>query len=160
MTKERMDKIRSKKSKFQNLIEAHEDDQVDKALDTLEKKESMEEKMINTKEIEVKAVTCKRCSYTCYKQSDLCKESGHTVKYITVMKKFFECKGCKRRTTALDKYPKTSCSNCGGSAWMRCGMMREKKGPLLDSEKLVIRGAEQKFIGAAVKSTDLNLGLD
>ena len=72
-------------------------------------------------------------------------------------KRFFECKQCKKRTTAFDKYPKKSCLNCGGSAWERCGMMKERKGPKLDTEKLLIRGQEQTFVGATVSSDQLNV---
>ena len=38
-------------------------------------------------------------------------------------------------------------------------MMKEKKGPLLDSERLLIRGAEQKFVNANISSSDLHLNL-
>jgi minichromosome maintenance protein 10 len=159
MTKERMDAIRNTKSRHQNLIDSHEDEERDRRFDDLEKKEAMEEKMVNTKEMETRAVTCKACNYTDYKQSGLCRDKGHRIKLIKVKKRFFECKRCKNRTTALDRYPKMSCANCGESAWARVGMMRERKGPTLDSEKLVIRGAEQNFIGADIKSKDLILGL-
>ena len=84
-------------------------------------------------------------------------ERGHRIKRITATKKFFECKDCKKRTVSLDKYPKTACSKCGGSSWARTGMMRERKGPVLDSERLLIRGVEQKFIGQTVSSEDLQL---
>ena len=74
---------------------------------------------------------------------------------IKATKRFFECKKCKNRTTALDRYPKATCSNCASSSWLRVGMARERKGPTLDSERLVIRGAEEKFLGADIKSNDL-----
>ena len=38
-------------------------------------------------------------------------------------------------------------------------MMRERKGPLLENEKLLIRGEERQFIDATVKSSDLQLWL-
>lgn len=34
-------------------------------------------------------------------------------------------------------------------------MMKERKGPQLDSERLVIRGAEQKFLNANVSSNQI-----
>ena len=40
--------IRNTKSIHQNLIEAHEDEERDRMLDHLERKEAMEEKMVNT----------------------------------------------------------------------------------------------------------------
>ena len=51
MTKERMDAIRNKKSIHQNLVESHEDEQCDRMFAHLEKKEAMEEKMVNTKQL-------------------------------------------------------------------------------------------------------------
>ena len=51
MTKERMDAIRNKKSIHQNLVESYEDEQCDRMFDHLEKKEAMEEKMVNTKQL-------------------------------------------------------------------------------------------------------------
>ena len=36
-------------------------------------------------------------------------------------------------------------------------MIRERKGPVLDGEKLLIRGAEQKFINATIDRNDLVL---
>ncbi|XP_059085709.1 protein MCM10 homolog [Tigriopus californicus] len=144
--KDRLQKVLGQKSKNQNLIEDHENEVLDKHLDSLERVENMEEKMIQTTEIETKAVSCKLCNYTAFSQSDLCKQSGHRIKVISCKKRFFECKQCKNRTISLDKYPKGACSKCGESRWTRTGMMREKKGPLLDSEQLCIRGVEQKFI--------------
>ena len=79
------------------------------------------------------------------------------VKRFEACKRFFECKKCKKRTFAFDKYPKKSCLNCGGSAWERTGMMRERKGPKLDNEKLLIRGQEQTFVGATVSGDQLNV---
>ena len=104
-----------------------------------------------------RVVTCQICNYTSYKQSDLCKSSNHFVKVVKTKKRFFECKSCKNRTHTFDKIPKQACSKCSKVSWVRCGMMREKKGPLLDNEKLLIRGQEEKFIGYALKKSDLVL---
>ena len=114
--------------------------------------------MQSTKEIESKVITCAACKYTSFTQSELCRNMGHNVKRITVQKRFFECKNCKNRTITLgNKYPKTSCDRCAESSWERVGMMREKKGPVLDSEKLIIRGREESFVGATIKASELNV---
>ena len=114
--------------------------------------------MISTKEVETKVITCSACEYTSFTQSEHCRNMGHSVKRITVQKRFFQCKKCKNRTITLgNKYPKKSCDKCSESAWERVGMMREKKGPLLDSEKLLIRGREESFVGATAKSSELNI---
>lgn len=155
----RMEELRNKKSANQNLAMAAEMEEEDRYFDKLEKKEAMEEKMLNTKEMAAKVITCSICKYTALSQSEMCKNNGHPVKRICAKKRFFECKNCKKRTICFDKYPKVACGNCKGSSWVKTGMMREKKGPLLDSEKLLIRGREEKFIGATLKSSDLNINL-
>ena len=149
--------LKAKRSLKHHLADEHETEEEDRYFDKLARKEDMEEKMIATKEITSKVVTCAACNYTSFVQSDLCKNMGHNVKAIQAKKRFFQCKNCKNRTFAFDKYPKKSCGNCGGSSWERTGMMRERKGPLLDSERLLIRGQEQKFVGAHVSSQQLNL---
>ncbi len=157
MSKERLAAICGAKSKNEHLADEYGNEVMEKRFDLLEKKEAMEEKMAGTMELETKAVSCRECNYTSYAQSELCRERGHRIKRITATKKFFECKDCKKRTVSLDKYPKTACTKCGGSSWARTGMMRERKGPVLDSERLLIRGVEQKFIGQTVSSEDLQL---
>ena len=114
--------------------------------------------MISTKEIEAKVISCSACNYTSYIQSELCRNMGHNVSRLVVKKRFFECKQCKNRTISLgNKYPKKACEKCGESSWERTGMMKEKKGPLLESEKLLIRGQEESFVGASISAKELNL---
>ena len=114
--------------------------------------------MISTKEIEAKVISCSACNYTSYIQSELCRNMGHNVSRLVVKKRFFECKKCKNRTTSLgNKYPKKACEKCGESSWERTGMMKEKNGLILESEKLLIRGQEQSFVGASINVKQLNL---
>jgi len=54
--------------------------------------------------------------------------------------------------TAFDKYLKKSSLNCGGSACESCGMIRERKEPVLDTEKLLNPGQEQTLVGTTVSS--------
>ena len=151
----RMAEIKNAKSQRSFLADEAEVEEEERYFDRLEKKEAMEDKMVNTMEIKAKVVSCSECIYTAYSQSDLCKSKGHIVKRFEAKKRFFECKKCKKRTFAFDKYPKKSCLNCGESAWERTGMMKERKGPAAD--KLLIRGQEQSFIGAVVSSNQLNI---
>ncbi len=157
MTKERLAAICGAKSKNEHLVDEYANEAQERHFDTLEKKEAMEDKMVNTKELETKAVSCKECGYTSYAQSQPCRDRGHQVKRITATKKFFECVECKSRTVSLDRYPKSACSKCGSSKWARAGMSRERKGPTLDSERLSIRGAEEKFLGQTLSNSDLHL---
>ena len=54
LSKERLDKIRNRKSRNLDLVDDFENEIQDKKMDELEKKEAMEDKMLNTKEIETK----------------------------------------------------------------------------------------------------------
>jgi len=49
-----------------------------------------------------------------------------------------------------------SCGQCGGSNWVRAGMVAERKGPKMGGETLSVRGNEEKWIGSA-KTTNLDL---
>jgi len=157
MDSKRLEALKNRKSANAGLADDAALEEEERYFDILEKKDEMEDKMLNTKEIDVKAVTCSICSYTAFRKSDLCVEKGHQVKVVTAKKRFFECTKCKNRIVALDKYPKRSCDKCGESGWSRTGMIRERKGPLFESEKLLIRGIEQNFVGANVGSNQLNL---
>ena len=49
-----------------------------------------------------------------------------------------------------------SCKKCGGSSWLKAGMIAERSGPKLGAETLSIRGAEEKWIGGAT-AANINL---
>ena len=51
-----------------------------------------------------------------------------------------------------------SCKKCGGSSWLKAGMIAERSGPKLGAETLSIRGAEEKWIGGAT-AANINLQL-
>ncbi len=156
VTKERLESILKAKSQNEHLVDDFERTEEEKEMDRLEKREAMEESMLSTKTVKTRAVSCSACGYTGFSQSDLCKKAGHIVTVLkSAVKSFFECCDCNRRTVSLDRYPKSACTKCGGSRWRRCGMAKAKKGPLLDSEKLLVRGVEQKFIGQTVASMEL-----
>ena len=72
-------------------------------------------------------------------------------------KRFFSCKDCKRRTVSLDRLPKKTCDKCGGSSWERAGMIAERKGPQLDTEKLSVRGNEETFLGSTRGAVNINI---
>ena len=63
-------------------------------------------------------------------------------------KGFFSCGKCGKRTVALGVMPEKPCKNCGAMKWSRCSMLKEKRGPTLESEVLLLRGEESGFIGA------------
>ncbi|CAF4928939.1 unnamed protein product [Pieris macdunnoughi] len=145
---ERFKKILEATSAHVNLIKQHEDEEQDKYFNKLEKKEAMEEKMLNTFKIACKAVRCVKCKYTAFSAAELCKTERHPIKVIDTYKRFFKCADCNNRTIAFEVLPLHSCGNCRGSRWVKAPMMREKKGVI--GETLSIRGEEEGFIGAVV----------
>ncbi|XP_045523374.1 protein MCM10 homolog [Pieris brassicae] len=145
---ERFKKILEATSAHVNLIKQHEDEEQDKYFNKLEKKEAMEEKMLNTFKIACKAVRCVKCKYTAFSAAELCKTERHPIKVIDTFKRFFKCADCNNRTIAFEVLPLHSCSNCRGSRWLKAPMIREKKEVI--GETLSIRGEEEGFIGAVV----------
>merc|ERR1712098_969428 len=148
---------RSKTTENSHLVKAAELDAVDNYFLKAEAKDAIEQKMLDTKSVKVKAVTCLICNYTDFKSSELCKQQGHKVKLIEATKRFFSCKECKRRTISLDRLPKKSCDKCGGSSWERVGMIAERKGPKLDHEMLSVRGNEEMFLGSTKGPVNINI---
>ncbi|XP_037958556.1 protein MCM10 homolog [Teleopsis dalmanni] len=154
--KSRIQRIMDATSSHTNLIENRQQQEQEKYFNKLEKKEALEEKMLNTFKMPCKAVICQKCKYTAFSAAERCKEEKHPLKIVDAEKRFFQCKDCGNRTTTVFKLPKTSCSNCKGSHWLRTAMIRERK--ICDgSEGLSIRGDEECFIGSLAGRTNLNL---
>ena len=154
---EDLEAVRGKTTTNKQLVEEAELDAVDGYFLKAEARDAMEQKMLDTKSVKVKAVSCTICNYTDFKSSELCKEQGHKVKIIEAEKRFFSCKDCKKRTVSLDRLPKKTCSKCGGSSWERAGMISERKGPRLDNEFLSVRGNEETFLGTTKGPINLNI---
>ncbi|XP_059057725.1 protein MCM10 homolog [Achroia grisella] len=153
---ERFKKILEATSAHQNLIKQHEDNEQEMYFSKLEKKEAMEEKMLNTFKLACKAVRCVKCKYTAFSAAQLCKDERHPLKVLDTFKRFFKCADCNNRTVALDLIPLHSCGNCNSSRWVKAPMLREKK--LITTENLSIRGEEETFIGGQV-NTGKNINL-
>ncbi|KAL3204692.1 hypothetical protein MRX96_011672 [Rhipicephalus microplus] len=123
-----------------------EQEQEEQYFSVLEKKEQLEEKMLSVTEIQCDVVSCRKCNYTAQQASDLCKKENHVLKHHKAMKRFFRCKDCSHRTVTFARVPGHSCRKCNGSNYERTSMGKPKPGPMLDSEKLLIRGEEIKFL--------------
>ncbi|XP_063537400.1 protein MCM10 homolog [Cydia strobilella] len=148
---ERFKKILEATSAHQNLIQEHDDNEQDKYFNKLEKKEAMEEKMLNTFKLACKAVRCIKCKYTAFSAAQLCKDERHPLKVLDTFKRFFKCLDCNNRTVSLELIPMKSCSNCNSSRWEKAPMLREKKVTSL-SEGLSIRGEEESYIGGQINA--------
>ena len=115
----------------------------------LEKKEKMAEQMQQITKVKCKVVTCKQCKYTAIVASEECRqEHPHQLVFKQGSKGFFSCGKCGKRTVALGLMPDKPCKNCGEMKWNRCSMLKEKAGPTLENEVLMLRGEESGFIGA------------
>lgn len=152
---ERIKKILAATSSHTDLIQSRENQEQDKYFDKLEKKEMMEEKMVNTRKMDCKAVICSVCKYKAFSAAERCKTERHPLKVVDAEKRFFECEDCGNRVASLFRIPKITCSNCQSSRWKRTGMMREKKSTI--GEQLSIRGDEETFIGSLKSNGNVNL---
>lgn len=148
---ERFKKILEATSIHQNLIQQHDDNEQEKYFNKLEKKEAMEQKMLNTFKLPCKAVRCTKCKYTAFSAAQLCKDERHPLKVLDTFKRFFRCLDCNNRTVSLELIPLHSCKNCSSSRWEKAPMLKEKKVTSL-SEGLSIRGEEETFIGGQVSA--------
>ncbi|XP_055386081.1 protein MCM10 homolog [Condylostylus longicornis] len=154
--KTRIQKIIMATSSHANLVNVRELEEQEKYFNKLEKKEQMEEKMLNTYKIACKAVICLKCKYTAFSASDRCKEEHHPLKVVDAEKRFFECQDCSNRTVSVDKMPKETCKNCKSSRWKRAAMIKERK-LLQPGADLSIRGDEEQFLGSLNTKGHLNL---
>uniref|UniRef100_A0A182JWH1 Protein MCM10 homolog n=1 Tax=Anopheles christyi TaxID=43041 RepID=A0A182JWH1_9DIPT len=155
--KEHMARIIEATSSHQDLVVARENEHQEEYFKSLERKEAMEEKMLNTFKVACKAVSCAQCKYIAFSAADRCKAEGHPLRVHDAEKRFFRCADCGNRTVSLFRIPKVSCKACQSSRWERCAMMREKRG-IQVGDVLSIRGDEEKYMGSlAGASASLNL---
>lgn len=152
---DRFKKMMAAASKHTDLLEDFENEQQEKYFNKLEKKELMEEKMINTFKVACKAVRCLKCKYTNFSASELCKNEKHPLKVFDAMKRFFKCGDCGNRTVSLDVVPLKPCKKCGGAKWEKTGMMKEKIVKV--DNGLSLRGDEETFLNSAATNKNLNL---
>ncbi|XP_026472552.1 protein MCM10 homolog isoform X1 [Ctenocephalides felis] len=153
---DRFKKLMEASSINEHLVTLAENEKQKKYFDILEKKEAMEEKMLNTFKVACKAVSCSVCKYTSFSASEKCKKERHQLKVTDSFKRFFQCQDCSNRTVTLDKIPKFSCKNCQSSHWVRAPMMKERI-VKSTSQVLSIRGDEEKFIGSVMSESNINL---
>uniref|UniRef100_A0A8C3B6E8 Protein MCM10 homolog n=1 Tax=Cairina moschata TaxID=8855 RepID=A0A8C3B6E8_CAIMO len=147
---EEFQKILNAKSKHTGILKEAEAEMQEQYFQPLVKKEEMEEKMRNIKEVKCRVVTCKTCNYTYFKPLETCVQDNHDYHWHDGIKRFFKCP-CGNRAISLDRLPKKPCSTCGLFKWERDGMLKEKKGPKIGGETLLPRGEEQpKFLSSLV----------
>ncbi|XP_012863045.2 protein MCM10 homolog isoform X2 [Echinops telfairi] len=145
---EEFQKILKAKSKHTGILKEAEAELQERYFEPLVKKEQMEDKMKNIREVKCRVVTCKTCAYTHFKPLETCISEQHDYHFHDGVKRFFKCP-CGNRSISLDRLPKKHCSNCGLFKWERDGMLKEKKGPKIGGETLLPRGEEHaKFLNS------------
>lgn len=141
-------RILKAKSKHTDILKEAEAELQKSYFEPLVKKEQMEEKMRNIREVKCQVVTCRTCAYTHFKPLETCISEQHNLHWHDGMKRFFKCP-CGNRTISLDRLPNKHCSNCGLYKWERDGMLKEKTGPKIGGETLLPRGEEHaKFLNS------------
>ncbi|XP_008067267.1 protein MCM10 homolog isoform X2 [Carlito syrichta] len=145
---EEFQKILKAKSKHTGILKEAEAELQECYFEPLVKKEQMEEKMRNIREVKCRVVTCKTCAYTHSKPLETCVIEQHDYHWHDGVKRFFKCP-CGNRSISLDRLPNKHCSNCGLYKWERDGMLKEKTGPKIGGETLLPRGEEHaKFLNS------------
>jgi rubrerythrin len=144
-------------SKYQDLVEEDQEDQLGMYLDVLERKDALATKMDSIKSLQVHAWRCHACQCVSEYKSKRCSESHpHALQKIQVTKRWWECVGCKKRFSTVGiKYP-SRCPKCGvvSGEFNAMSMLRkaETRATGLDQEKfasregLLARGIEQKWV--------------
>ncbi|XP_004861882.1 protein MCM10 homolog isoform X1 [Heterocephalus glaber] len=145
---EEFQNILKAQSKHTGILKEAEAELQERYFELLVKKEQMEEKMRNIREVKCRVVTCKTCAYTHFKPLETCVSEQHDYHWHDGLKRFFKCP-CGNRSISLDRLPQKHCSNCGLYKWERDGMLKEKTGPKIGGETLLPRGEEHgKFLNS------------
>jgi hypothetical protein len=88
--------------------------------------ERIEERMEACMSVQVSALHCETCGALSERPQAHCK--GHSVKVVTVTKRFFRCMGCGGRTSALSRrMPAWGCDRCKANQWEACSMYGKRK---------------------------------
>lgn len=132
------------------------DDEIERRLNELSKREKLQEQAAGTQSIAVRAFRCRECSTLSQSRPRACEEVGHSVHPERAKKRFFSCRQCGWRASSLNaRLPREACQ-CGESDWERAGMASSSSRAPVDPstvhgdgpgvalpEKLLPRGPEQ-----------------
>ncbi|XP_067935139.1 protein MCM10 homolog isoform X2 [Watersipora subatra] len=147
--------IRNKKSINSHLVKQVENERESQYFGAMEKKESYETKLLNTHMIESKIYYCIQCDYQDWSLAKRCFEERHKYRKLPALKRFFRCKDCKERVVTHEKFPTSACKKCGGTNYVKAGMIHEKK-VTLAGEELCVRGNEETKLGSYDSSINLD----
>lgn len=90
-----------------------------------------------------------QCQYTSEGRSELCRKENHSIRRYKATKRCFECRDCHQRCFTYNApFPVEACAKCGGRSHEATSFYRERKGPKLPTEGLLLRGEEEKFLNS------------
>ena len=119
--------MRASKSAHDNEAQKEVDAKLEKTLNVLEKKDLAHEKSLQLTSVDITAFNCMQCRYTAERALPECREKGHTIKKVPCKKRWFECGGCKHRTSEINKrFPTSACPKCNQQKWKDAAATREK----------------------------------
>ncbi|KAJ8788760.1 hypothetical protein J1605_005056 [Eschrichtius robustus] len=96
------------KSRHTGILKEAEAELQEHYFEPLVKKEQIEEKMRNTREVKCRVVTCRTCAYTHFKPLETCVSEQHNYHWHDSVKRFFKCP-CGNRSVSLDRLPQKHC---------------------------------------------------
>lgn len=126
-----------------------------KKFDRLEIVEEIGEKLAATHEVPVRAIRCLVCKKSYHQMPLQCVMNKHKCKVVAGTKRFFECNGCRTKTTTLEAFPVAECGKCGVWSWKKSGIAKNRV--CTAAPQLSVRGFEETFVGSVVKDPNLNL---
>ena len=94
------------------------------ACHSLISQEYMVQKDEKVHSLTVRAYQCLVCNQVSESPLDKCRNQGHTVNPVSVLKRFYECVHCEKSESTLGgtvRLPKHACLRCGEYKWRPCG---------------------------------------
>jgi minichromosome maintenance protein 10 len=139
-------------SLYAELAEEDEQEQMFKTLSALATKEGLAEAASLLTKMPVKAWKC-ACGALTERQLLDCTAGGHGGRMVSVQKRAFACRRCKKRTWTLDsKYPSRQCAQCGSNDFDKAPLIAVAApkvdavdGAIACREGLLARGTEHAF---------------
>jgi hypothetical protein len=143
-----IERILKAKSSHQDIVQQDERLVEDMYFTQLSKKEAIEEKLGNLKELNVRVFKCIECNYVDERVGDLCKRENHSLSRLRAIKRRFRCSSCNYCLYTYNSlYPVHNCQ-CGENKFKQTSLYNVCNGPKLPGEELSLRGDEQKFLNS------------
>ena len=145
-------------SNYKKLVDQGHDDELNKVLNTLEKRDNVAMKMDSTKSLKVMAWYCTVCHQMMQRRHPKCEKAHpHALKRKETVKRWWRCTECKRQFETLAvSYPVGACPKCNSTSanFEKSSMLKESNSAAMNmltdgvacSEALKPRGEERKWI--------------